>query len=273
MQTPSSRRVSPGHRPLDARADGRAAKSTCPEDHLHPPRSASPRESSRRRTRRRPRLPNPGPRRSPRRRPRRQFSPAPPPPPRRQISAAGSPLCRPAPPIAAQILVSRPASPAGPPFAAAPPGISLTLSRAMTHDLRFPARSYDFTSYVPCHNWIGGEWTPVRRRRQPADRQPASRQVVRPGHHVRRGRRAPRRRRPPRPPSPAGATPRSRSASRSSSASRPCSSATSRSSAWLVSHENGKVFAEARADVLKGIECVEYGAQPARTWSPASSST
>ncbi len=29
--------------------------------------------------------------------------------------------------------------------------------------------------------------------------------------------------------------------------------------AWLVSHENGKVIGEARADVLKGIECLEYG--------------
>ncbi len=29
--------------------------------------------------------------------------------------------------------------------------------------------------------------------------------------------------------------------------------------AWLVSHENGKVFAEAKAEVEKGIECVEYG--------------
>lgn len=29
--------------------------------------------------------------------------------------------------------------------------------------------------------------------------------------------------------------------------------------AWLVSHENGKIFSEARAEVLKGIECVEYG--------------
>lgn len=29
--------------------------------------------------------------------------------------------------------------------------------------------------------------------------------------------------------------------------------------AWLVSHENGKLFAEAKAEVEKGIECVEYG--------------
>jgi malonate-semialdehyde dehydrogenase (acetylating)/methylmalonate-semialdehyde dehydrogenase len=29
--------------------------------------------------------------------------------------------------------------------------------------------------------------------------------------------------------------------------------------AWLVSHENGKIFSEAKAEVLKGIECVEYG--------------
>lgn len=28
---------------------------------------------------------------------------------------------------------------------------------------------------------------------------------------------------------------------------------------WLVSHENGKIFSEARAEVEKGIECVEYG--------------
>jgi malonate-semialdehyde dehydrogenase (acetylating)/methylmalonate-semialdehyde dehydrogenase len=29
--------------------------------------------------------------------------------------------------------------------------------------------------------------------------------------------------------------------------------------AWLVSHENGKLFEEARAEVEKGIECIEYG--------------
>ncbi len=28
---------------------------------------------------------------------------------------------------------------------------------------------------------------------------------------------------------------------------------------WLVSHENGKLFPEAKAEVEKGIECVEYG--------------
>lgn len=28
---------------------------------------------------------------------------------------------------------------------------------------------------------------------------------------------------------------------------------------WLVSHENGKIYSEAKAEVLKGIECVEYG--------------
>ena len=29
--------------------------------------------------------------------------------------------------------------------------------------------------------------------------------------------------------------------------------------AWLCSHENGKIYSEAKAEVLKGIECVEYG--------------
>jgi malonate-semialdehyde dehydrogenase (acetylating)/methylmalonate-semialdehyde dehydrogenase len=28
---------------------------------------------------------------------------------------------------------------------------------------------------------------------------------------------------------------------------------------WLCSHENGKMYAEAKAEVLKGIECVEFG--------------
>jgi len=28
---------------------------------------------------------------------------------------------------------------------------------------------------------------------------------------------------------------------------------------WLVSHENGKTYGEAKAEVLKGIECVEFG--------------
>lgn len=28
---------------------------------------------------------------------------------------------------------------------------------------------------------------------------------------------------------------------------------------WLVSHENGKTYGEARAEVLKGVECVEFG--------------
>ena len=28
---------------------------------------------------------------------------------------------------------------------------------------------------------------------------------------------------------------------------------------WLVSHENGKIYSEAKAEVEKGIECVEYG--------------
>ena len=28
---------------------------------------------------------------------------------------------------------------------------------------------------------------------------------------------------------------------------------------WLVSHENGKTYAESKAEVLKAIECAEYG--------------
>lgn len=32
-----------------------------------------------------------------------------------------------------------------------------------------------------------------------------------------------------------------------------------KSLSWLVSHENGKTYAEAEAEVLKGIECIEFG--------------
>ncbi len=35
--------------------------------------------------------------------------------------------------------------------------------------------------------------------------------------------------------------------------------------AWLVSHENGKVFAEGKAEVEKAIECMEYGCSLANT--------
>ena len=125
-------------------------------------------------------------------------------------------------------------------------------------DLRFSARSYDFTPYIPCHNWIGGEWTPAVGGESLA--------VDNPRHGRSFGQVAL-----------SGAADVARAVA-AAQAAFPGWRATPikervqvlfrlkalmerdlEELAWLVSHENGKVIAEARADVLKGIECLEYG--------------
>lgn len=125
-------------------------------------------------------------------------------------------------------------------------------------DLRFVARSYDFSSYVPCHNWIGGSLAAAASGEALA--------VENPRHGKPFGQ-----------------------VSISGPADVAAAVAAARAAfpgwrdtpikervqvlfrlksllerdleelAWLVSHENGKVIGEARADVLKGIECLEYG--------------
>ena len=127
-----------------------------------------------------------------------------------------------------------------------------------TPDLRFSARSYDFAPYVPCNNWIGGAWTPARSGESLA--------VDNPRHGETIGQVAV-----------SGADDVDRAVA-AAQAAFPGWRATPIKErvqvlfrlkalmerdldelAWLVSHENGKVIAEARADVLKGIECLEYG--------------
>jgi malonate-semialdehyde dehydrogenase (acetylating)/methylmalonate-semialdehyde dehydrogenase len=124
--------------------------------------------------------------------------------------------------------------------------------------MSFTARSYDFTPYETARNWIGGQWADAT-----GDH---TGQVINPRHGK-------------------------------SMADVPYSSAADVDAAvqaaavaqkewaqwpmreraqvmyaarelmmrdleelsWLVSHENGKTYAEAKAEVLKGIECVEFG--------------
>lgn len=123
----------------------------------------------------------------------------------------------------------------------------------------FPARSYDFTPFAPARNLIGGEWRDPAAPGQQLD-------VINP----RFGR--------------AMSTVGMSGASDVDAAVKAGRSAFSdwrewpireraqvlyrfrellcqniEELSWLVSHENGKTFPEAGAEVEKGIECVEYG--------------
>ena len=124
---------------------------------------------------------------------------------------------------------------------------------------RFAASSYDFTEYVPARNWIGGAW-------REAAGTPASQPV----------------------PNPRWGRPMS-TVQLSGAADVDAAVAAARAAfpawrdlpirdraqvlyrtrellmrdlvelSWLVSHENGKIYSEAEAEVLKAIECLEYG--------------
>ncbi len=125
-------------------------------------------------------------------------------------------------------------------------------------DTTFSTRSYAFTPYVDCKNWIGGEWTdaasgkthPVMNPRHEkalgnvvwsdgadVDRAVAAATAAFPGWKN---------------------TPLKE---RAQVLYRVKNIMTERLDelAWLLSHENGKTIAQAKGDVLKGIECVEFG--------------
>src|SRR5690606_35714651 len=119
---------------------------------------------------------------------------------------------------------------------------------------RFESRSYDFTPYVPCLNWIGGEWTAAKSGATLAVDNPRHGEVI--GHVAM-----------------SDATDVD-AAVAAAHAAFPAWRATPMREraqvlyrfkalmeehleelAWLLSHENGKNFAEAKASVEKGIEC------------------
>lgn len=124
---------------------------------------------------------------------------------------------------------------------------------------RFAARSYDFAEYVEARNWIGGEWRQARAG--------AAAQEVR---NPRWGRAM-------------GAVRMSGTEDVALAVAAAGAAAAAwrevpirdralvlyrareillrdlEELAWLVSHENGKIYSEAEAEVLKAVECLEYG--------------
>ena len=123
---------------------------------------------------------------------------------------------------------------------------------------KFTATSYEFTSFPTVQNWIGGQWV------EPTGSQTYD--VINPRHGK------------------SMSTFRSATASDIADAvsaarvhlsewqSRPIRERAMvfynlralmhenlEELTWLVSHENGKTYAESKAEVLKGIECVEFG--------------
>ncbi|MFN3202186.1 MAG: CoA-acylating methylmalonate-semialdehyde dehydrogenase [Bradymonadia bacterium] len=130
-----------------------------------------------------------------------------------------------------------------------------------THNLPafpFATRSYEFTPYIDCKNWIGGEWVPAASG--------STISVDNPRHGKSMGNVV------------WSDTADVAAAVEAAKAAQPGWAATPLKEraqvlyrvkqimeanldelAWLLSHENGKTIAQARGDVLKGIECVEYG--------------
>ncbi len=123
----------------------------------------------------------------------------------------------------------------------------------------FGGRSYEFMSYVDCKNWIGGEWVDAQSGKEI--------DVENPRHGEKMGAVA------------WSDTPDVQAAVEAAKAALPGWKATPLKEraqvlyrvkglmeehvdelSWLLSHENGKTIAQARGSVLKGIECVEFGA-------------
>lgn len=122
----------------------------------------------------------------------------------------------------------------------------------------FPARSYAFTPYAPCPNWIGGQWQDAASGETLPVHNPRHGEVL--GHMAL---------------SAAADVDQAVAAARAAFPGWKDTPLKERVQvlfrlkdlmerdidelSWLVSHENGKVLAEARGDVLKGIECLEFG--------------
>lgn len=122
--------------------------------------------------------------------------------------------------------------------------------------LNFPAQSYDFVEASPLGNWIGGAYHPA----------PSTIPVTNPRHGAVLGHVAD---------SDAAAVAEAVQVARAAFPGWRDTPYKERAQvlyrlktlmerdldalSWTISHENGKTFGEARAEVLKGIECLEYG--------------
>jgi malonate-semialdehyde dehydrogenase (acetylating) / methylmalonate-semialdehyde dehydrogenase len=123
----------------------------------------------------------------------------------------------------------------------------------------FPARSYDFVEYVPCKNWIGGEFRdPVGGKTIPVENprwgRALSKVPISGAEDVELAVQAAER---------AQKSWRDVPIKERAQVFFRLKGLMERDLeelAWLVTHENGKHIEEARASVEKGIECVEFGA-------------
>lgn len=123
----------------------------------------------------------------------------------------------------------------------------------------FPARSYEYVPYVDCQNWIGGKWCPaaggeVMTVTNPRHGRALGKVVLSSAVDVERAVEAAR-----------AALPGWRATPLKERAQvmfrlKALMERDVEELAWLLSHENGKVYAQALGSVLKGIECVEFGA-------------
>ncbi len=136
----------------------------------------------------------------------------------------------------------------------------------MTHQTgpKFEATSYDFTPYVECQNFIGGEWGPALSGE--------SLPVLNPRHDATMGNVVM---------SDARDIDRAVEAAKAALPAWKALPMRERAQvmfrlkaimednvaelSWLLSHENGKTFVDARASVLKAIECIETGCAAPQT--------
>ena len=132
------------------------------------------------------------------------------------------------------------------------------MNAPMNDRFHFSGRTYDFQPYIDCQNWIGGEWRPAISG--------ATLDVVNPRHNKVIGTVAD------------SGTADVDAAVEAAKAALPGWKATPLKEraqvlyrlkqlmerdleelVWLLSHENGKTYAQAKGSVLKGIECIEFG--------------
>jgi malonate-semialdehyde dehydrogenase (acetylating)/methylmalonate-semialdehyde dehydrogenase len=122
----------------------------------------------------------------------------------------------------------------------------------------FPANSYEFVAYRDCANWIGGEWVPAQSGRSLPVDNPRHGQLL--GHAPDSGQA-----------DVDAAVAAARSAFPAWRATpikervqvlyrlKAIMEANLEELTWLLSHENGKLFGESKAELEKGIECIEMG--------------
>jgi malonate-semialdehyde dehydrogenase (acetylating)/methylmalonate-semialdehyde dehydrogenase len=123
----------------------------------------------------------------------------------------------------------------------------------------FTARSYDFQEYVPVRNWIGGhwvdgstgQWLPVE---NPRHGKPIGAMTLSGAPDVAAAVEAARKALP------AWKNTPLRERAQVLYKLKQLMERDLEELCWLVSHENGKTYAEGRGDVEKGIECVEFAA-------------